>query len=55
MTSQDLGSYGPIENASKVLVKLHGIGMILAWILFANLGIFMACYFKKNFQVLFVS
>ena len=53
-TSQDLGSYGPVQNASKILVKLHGIGMILAWVFFANLGIFMACYFKKNFQVLFL-
>ena len=50
-SAQDLGSYDPIENASKLLVKLHGIAMMLGWLLFANLGVFVALYFKGSFQV----
>ena len=51
-SSVDLGSYDSVKSASKLWIKLHGFAMTFAWLLFANLGVFVACYFKGSFQVL---
>ena len=47
----NLGSYSHVKSASNLLFKLHGVAMLLAWLLFSNIGIVMARYFKGNFQV----
>ena len=51
-SSVDLGSYDSVKSASKLWIKLHGFAMTFAWLLFANLGVFVACYFKGSFQVI---
>jgi hypothetical protein len=47
----NLGTYGPIKNASALFIKLHGIAMTMAWLFFANIGVFIARYYKTHFQV----
>lgn len=37
-----------LEASQRVLIKVHGVLMIIAWIGTASLGIFMARYFKKT-------
>ena len=51
----DLGSYGPVARSAELMMKLHGIAMLVAWILCSNLGVFMARYYKANFQVMHVT
>ncbi|CAH0714862.1 unnamed protein product, partial [Brenthis ino] len=43
-----LASVGTAAGASKLLLKLHGSFMIIAWLGAASLGIIMARYFKKT-------
>ena len=50
--SINLGTYGPIKNSSALFVKLHGIAMTMAWMFFANIGVFIARFYKKHFQVI---
>ena len=40
-----------MEAAARLALRLHAVSMILAWILFANLGAFIARYCKTIFQV----
>ena len=47
----DLASYGPVARSAELMMKLHGVFMVLAWLLCSNLGVFVARYFKPQFQV----
>jgi hypothetical protein len=51
MIFQDLTSFGPVEAEANLILKLHAVSMILAWILCANLGAFVARYCKTIFGV----
>ncbi len=44
-------SFGPVAAKAKLVEKIHAVSMLLAWILFANLGAFTARYCKTIFQV----
>merc|ERR1712200_282829 len=46
----DLASYGPVARSAELMMKLHGVFMVLAWLLCSNLGVFVARYFKPQFQ-----
>jgi hypothetical protein len=48
---EDLTSFGPVAAKAKLVEKIHAVSMLLAWILFANLGAFTARYCKTIFQV----
>lgn len=48
----DMASYGPVKNASLLFIKLHGIALSIAWLLFANTGTIIARYYKNHFQVI---
>ncbi|KAJ0171929.1 hypothetical protein K1T71_012692 [Dendrolimus kikuchii] len=47
-TPLSLASVGAAAGASKVLIKLHGSFMLIAWIGAASLGILLARYFKQT-------
>jgi hypothetical protein len=40
-----------VAAKAKLVEKIHAVSMLLAWILFANLGAFTARYCKTIFQV----
>lgn len=46
----DLSEGNRVRGNSKVLIKLHGSFMILAWFLLASVGTFTARYCKKDFE-----
>lgn len=47
----DLGDFSQVSGDKGTLVKLHASFMVLAWLLFANLGTFTARYCKDIFTV----
>ena len=49
--SVDLGDFSQVSGDKGTLVKLHASFMVLAWLLFANLGTFTARYCKDIFTV----
>ena len=49
--SVDLGDFSQVSGDKGTLVKLHASFMVLAWLLFANLGTFIARYCKDIFTV----
>lgn len=43
-----LAEVGPVQGASKLLLRLHGAFMLTAWIGTASLGMLLARYFRQT-------
>ena len=47
----NLGDFNQVAGDKGTLIKLHASFMVLSWLLFANLGTFVARYCKNIFMV----
>ena len=47
----NLGDFSQVSGDKATLVKLHACLMVIAWLLFANVGTFWARYCKDLFMV----
>ena len=47
----DLGDFSQVSGDQGTMIKLHASFMVLAWLLFANVGTFCARYCKDIFTV----